>query len=143
MDQQLEGRRDKRYDSQVNSTLYIVCMLVDAAKGWSTTKYSNIHSVLDTLCMIKVSKFVYGPDQCAVLYKPTQRALLWAKSKAFCMLCVDSSLSSYTRHSTPCMVQSPLQPSMAASACMRPSKVDWGVSQPLQFNQSRCFNLQD
>lgn len=49
MDQQLEGRQDKRYDSQVDRKLYIVCMLVDAGKGWSSTMYSNIHSVLDML----------------------------------------------------------------------------------------------
>jgi len=49
MDQQLEGRQDKRYDSQVNPNLYIVRMLVDAGKGWSSTKYSNTHRVLEML----------------------------------------------------------------------------------------------
>ncbi len=49
MDQQLEGRQDKRYDSQVKHKVYIVCMLVDAGKGWSSTKYSNTHRVLEML----------------------------------------------------------------------------------------------
>lgn len=39
MDQQLEGRQDKRYDSQVKPKLYIICMLVKGAQVQSTVTY--------------------------------------------------------------------------------------------------------
>ncbi len=39
MDQQLEGRQDKRYDSQVDRKLYIVRKLVRGGQVQSTVTY--------------------------------------------------------------------------------------------------------